>query len=187
MIDKLAVLEHYEASFNGKSADEHLPPTSDRAVFDHPFCVWEFPSTHDRPYWKYATFGMCFRKVQDRDPIELHLFSPVQDRKHVELLSAIAHFHLTAGALWEGHVVNFGRPWLPKSRCSYGLISKPYVDGPDLEYCPIPVVGMIRFLWLLPITSEERNLALNSGLEALEARFDRAQLDFLDAARASTV
>jgi hypothetical protein len=124
----------------------------------------------------------------DAERLELHLFSPTQADSHVELLTVVAHYHRTGSSLGLGHTVNFGRPWLPHSKCKYGLISLPYLDGPDLENYTCKSVGEeIRFLWLIPITKRERDYKTQNGLEALEARFEEAQFDYLDPSRRSVV
>jgi hypothetical protein len=134
--------------------------------------------------WTYATCGMAACRTEN--PIELHLFSPVRCEKHVELLTAIAHYHCTSQALGLGHTVNFGRPWIAASECDYGVISLPYLDGPSIEeFHPGGNAPMIRCLWLVPITKADRDFKVTFGLEALEERFERAKFNFLDPARAS--
>jgi hypothetical protein len=105
-----------------------------------------------RDMWTYATCSVS--TALDEEPIELHLFSPVQAEELVELLTVVAHFHITGARLGLGHTVNFGRPWLPGSRCSFGLISHPYLDGPSLEVARGPAFRReVRCLWLIPITA----------------------------------
>lgn len=53
-----------------------------------------------------------------------------------------AHFHRTGSALGLGHTVNFGRPWLPGSSCTHGLVSLPYLFGPELEWLQQPSTRM---------------------------------------------
>jgi hypothetical protein len=123
---------------------------------------------------------------RDEAPLELHLLSPVATTEHVELLTAVAHYHRTGARLGLGHTVNFGRPWLPGSRCTHGLISLPYLDGPDLEI--LSVDGKtVRFLWLIPITKEEVEFKKKNGLEALEARLEEANFAYGDPKRPSVV
>lgn len=93
------------------------------------FRVLVFRPNERRKMWTYASCGMS--QQSDAVPLELHLFSPVQTDLHVELLTAIAHYHVTGEYLDLGHTVNFGRGWLPGSQC---LISLPYLDGPTLEW-----------------------------------------------------
>ena len=118
--------------------------------------------------------------------LELFLLSPCQTESHVELLTAIAHYHQTGARLALGHTVNFGRPWLEKSRCSFGLISLPCPFGPPLENARV-VVQSARVLWLLPITSDERDFKAASGLPALEELFEKQQFNYLDPMRCSVV
>jgi hypothetical protein len=154
---------------------EQLPPNFGVLVFK--------PGLH-RKMWTYATCGMS--QQSDAVPLELHLFSPIQAEAHVELLTVIAHFHATGACLDVGHTVNFGRPWLPQSKCDHGLISLPYLDGPKLEWLALPE-RRIRFLWLVPITVDELRFKKTHGLEALENRFEERQFNYLDPARSSVV
>jgi len=133
----------------------------------------------------YATSGMSL--PDDDEPLELHLLArttpqPVDDL--VELMTIVAHYHRTGRRVGLGHTVNFGRPWLPDSTCTSGLISLPYLDGPKLEWSESPPT---RFLWLLPITVAEREFRHRHGLEALEDRFEASGFDYLDPARSSVV
>lgn len=148
------------------------------------FQVMSFPPRQGRSLWTYATYGMS--RADDVEPLELHLFSPVADNGIVELLFAVAHFHRTGSKLNLWHTVNFGRPWLGNSLCTHGLVSLPYLDGPDLENLHGPL-GTIKFYWLIPITREELALKKKSGIEALEARFEEAAFDYSDPARKSVV
>jgi hypothetical protein len=131
----------------------------------------------------YAT--CCMSTPQETDGLELHMLvresdRAIADRSLVELLTVVAHYHRTGRRLGLGHTVNFGRPWLPDSRCTHGLISLPYLDGPRLEWMEDP---RVRFLWLIPITPEEAEFKKQNGLEALEERFEAANFDYLDPAR----
>jgi hypothetical protein len=138
----------------------------------------------------YAT--RCMSQPEDDERLELHLFTrrgtarsvPAERDSLVELLTVVAHYHRTGQRLGLGHTVNFGRPWLEGSGCSYGLISLPYLDGPDLEWSEAP---RIRFLWLIPITEAELQYKKASGLEALEQKFEELQFDYLDPLRPSVV
>ena len=120
--------------------------------------------------------------------LELHLFSPSQYHFHLELLTVIAHYHRTGNRLELGHTVNFGRPWMEGSACEFGLVSLPYLDGPEVEdFFPEHGQSVVKCLWLIPITKTECKYKAENGLEALERRFDEAELDYLDPFRFSTV
>jgi hypothetical protein len=124
----------------------------------------------------------------DDFPIELHLFSEVQTSAHVELLTAVAHYHKTGSLLDLGHTVNFGRPWMNHSKCTHGLISLPYLDGPRLEKLEMPDLRQfVRCLWLVPVTASEVEYVKSWGLEALEKKFDEKEFNYLDPGRPSVV
>jgi hypothetical protein len=124
----------------------------------------------------------------DSSRLELHLFSPVQNEDHVELLTVIAHYHRTGNTLALGHSVNFGRPWFRESSCDYGLISLPYLDGPSLEHLRTDKSELdVQFLWLMPITKAERDYKKAQGIEALEQRFEDIGVDYLNPTRPSAV
>lgn len=134
--------------------------------------------------WAYATCGMT--PTAERDLLELFLLSPCQTEKHGELLTLIAHYHQTGARLGLGHTVNFGRPWLEPSLCSFGLLSLPYTIGPRLENARFAGTT-VRVLWLLPITLAERDFKVDAGLTALEDLFERRQVDYLNSNRPSVV
>lgn len=148
------------------------------------FTVIEFPLSTVRSMWTYATAGMS--QPGDDLPVELHLFSPKPSQSHVELLTAIAHYHRNEAQLGMGHTVNFGRPWMPGSLCDHGLISLPYLDGPDLEILEIED-NTVHFLWLIPITRHELEFKKKNGLEALEKEFDKHNFNYLDPLRDDVV
>jgi len=179
--DIVQIAEHYKRCWStvGEVVKWRLGPVEQ---LPREFCVLIFAPREHRKMWTYATCGMS--QQGDAPPLELHLFSPVRAEAHVELLTVIAHFHLTGAYLDVGHTVNFGRPWLPKSQCDHGLISLPYLYGPKLEWLELPE-RHIRFLWLIPITAGELRLKKDQGLEALERRLEERQFNYLDPMRSS--
>jgi hypothetical protein len=177
------IKSHYENIWSniGNSIQWKLGPIKDLPAG---FSILEFEPTTKRKMWTYATCGMSH--INDSNPIELHIFSPVQERTLVELLTVIAHFHVTECSLYLDHTINFGRPWLPSSSCEYGLISLPYLDGIQLEELTIEN-SCIHFLWLIPITSQEVHYKREKGIEALEEEFERQNFNYLDPSRKSVV
>jgi hypothetical protein len=177
------VRQHYENCWNSKSR-ECLWKSGPINQLPRGFCILVFPPSSRRKMWTYATCGMS--QQADAEPIELHLFSPVEEDLHVELLTSVAHYHLTGAYLGVGHTVNFGRPWLPTSNCDHGLVSLPYLDGPALEWLDLGQ-GRIRFLWLIPVTAAEVEFKKRRGVEELESRMDAAQFNYLDPLRKGLV
>jgi hypothetical protein len=124
-------------------------------------------------------------QLADEDRLEIHLFtkkSQGPSSEIIEVLTAVAHYHRTGRALGLGHSVNFGRPWVAGSACTHGLLSLPYLDGPDLEWLAAP---RVRFLWMIPITEAEVRFKKTHGMEALEQKLEESRFDFLDPLRAS--
>jgi len=148
----------------------------------HDFYIVKSNPRADRPVWTYATAGMsnCTRVAG----LELHMFSNEETDEVSEILAAVAHFHLTGSQLDLGHTVNFGKPWTGTSRCTYGLISLPYLDGPNLENF---FVGdrVVKCFWLIPITLNERQYKIKHGLEALEELFESGGVDYANPNRLS--
>lgn len=150
------------------------------------FRVLRFPPRSERKMWTYATVGMS--QSGDENRLELHMFAPEEREEVVELLVATAHYHRTGQSLKLGHSVNFGRPWLPGSQCDHGLISLPYLDGPQLEWLGSRDDGVkTRFLWLIPVTSGELAFARRNGRDALEEEFQKSRFNYLDPERRSVV
>src|SRR5262249_25954822 len=120
---------------------------------------------------------------------ELHLLSPAEYSGHIELLTVVAHYHRTGHPLDViGSTVNFGREWMPGSSLTYGLISRPYRDGPSLEVLSDRNGAVLaRCYWLLPITPSEREYKKVFGLEKLEVLFDQHGLQYADPHRAPVV
>ena len=150
----------------------------------HGFSVLRFPPRGDRKMWTYAT--RCMSLPEDAKPIELHMFSPREAVEVVELLVVTSHFHRTSTKLDVGHSVNFGRPWLDASACEFGLISRPYLDGPKLEIM-LQASREISFYWLIPVTKFEVEFKKKNGIERLEGEFDRSGFDYVNPARRSVV
>lgn len=177
------VAAHY-AQFWGP-AGRPMPFAGARAL-DLPadFAVLGYPPSNLRPFWTYATCGMS--QPTDLKAVELFMTAPYSAPEVVELLHATAHFHRAGAALAPGSTVNFGRPWMGASACSFGLVTLPYLDGPRLETA---TVGgrQAKVYWLLPITPQETAFMKAKGLAELEEAFRREPISFLDPRRPSAV
>ena len=159
------------------------PAPPNRAPSPSP-TVLVFRPRRERALWTYASCGMSDPSLPN--PLELHLFSKREDQSLIELLTIVADYHRTGSPLGLHHTVNFGRPWLEGSRCDYGLISLPYLDGPKLEEMRY-LNYIVRCLWLIPITRAERDFKANNGVEALERLFDAPPFDYAEPSRPSVV
>lgn len=179
------IVHHYEQVWSNCAKQCHWQRGPIRDLPDG-FCVLEFPPTQQRSAWTYAT--SCMSQAKDNICVEIFLLAPLQSDRHVELLTAVSHFHRTGSQIRLGDSVNFGSPWIPGSSCSYGLISLPYLDGPTLEVLELPEFGTsVHCLWLVPITAQEVAYKKQYGVEALESKFDEQQLNYVDPTRQSVV
>lgn len=178
------IQRHYELQWSvGKRRTWGQGPTNE---LPSEFFVLEFPPRDSRNMWTYAT--CCMSQRNDINPVEIHLFSDMQDESHVELLTAIAYYNRTGERLDLAHTVNFGRPWRPGSECSYGILSLPYLDGPSLEVMRIDGTSKsVRCLWLVPVTLKEVEFAKRNGMEALEQKFEECGFDYVEPRRPSVV
>lgn len=108
---------------------------------------------------------------------EFLLCSREADPSLVEILAAVVYYHHTQG-LDVGHTFPIGRPWVAGASLDYFLLSLPYPFGPDLENCWVEG-HHVRLLWLLPVYESECRFRQTEGLEALESRFEAAEIDWL--------
>jgi len=178
------IKQHYEDNWNGKAVSLNWTSGPFEKLYKD-FSILEFKPTQKHNMWTYATCGMS--QLEDEPKIELHLFSPEECDDLIELLTIVAHYHRTGHKLGMGHTVNFGRPWYSNSKCNYGLLSIPYLDGPQLEWLHISNTSAVRFLWLVPVTKEEVEFKKRNGLEALENEFEKKTLDYVNPLRESVV
>lgn len=178
---RAALLAHYERRFSTSlwARRWHEPPHPSLTPLPAEFEVRKYKRDADSAL--FAT--VCMSGAEDPKPLELHIIAADDEAtgsRSVFLLTVTAHFHRTGRRLDVGHTVNFGEPWVPDGACSRGLVSRPYFDGPDFEREP---TQGIRCAWLLPVTDSEVNYKIEFGLDALESKFEAAQINALDWAR----
>jgi len=178
------IIDHYKRVWSNQS-NPYFWDKGPIEKLPHDFRILEFPPTSNRQMWTYATCSMS--QPEDKSPIELHIFSSVQDTSLVELLTTVVYYHRNTNSLDLNHTVNFGRPWQGESFCEYGFISLPYLDGPDLENLCLSDQGkQIKFYWLIPVTELEVKYKSKFGIAALEKKFDEG-LNYIDPLRQSLV
>jgi hypothetical protein len=151
------------------------------------FCILEFTPSSSQSMWIYAT--CCMSNLNnDKNQVELHLFSSEQDHSLIELLTAVAAYHCenNSNRLGLHHTVNFGRPWQKESICDYGFISLPYLDGPKLENGKIDNHDL-KFYWLIPVSKREVEFKKEYGVDSLEDKFETLGLDYINPSRESLV
>lgn len=149
------------------------------------FSVLRFSPGPKTKLWSYSSLGASSPRNEEEERLEFLLLSPRCDDRVVELVTMVAHYHRTEH-LGLRHIFAIGEPWLDQSRCDCMATSLPYPFGPTLE--KLDSSGWhARILWLVPITSSEREFARDQGLEELEARFDAARLSYWEIDREAVV
>lgn len=137
--------------------------------------------------WIYSSCGAWKVPTAEDSRYEFFLMAPSENAAHVETLTMLASFH--ADGRYEvgpGSIINLGRPWIDGSLCDHALVSLPYMQGSEFEWLEVGSGFLkVRFLWLVPITWQEANLARNSGIEALEELLEEHGVDVLDFGRKS--
>ena len=177
------IRKHLVEFFAGHKHTEHiwtLGPAQEE--FPH-LRIVEFAPGPKSDLWIYTSIGAW--KAQESPRLEFLIIGPKQDQRHVELLSMTTWYHGHHG-LGHGHTLPIGEPWLPNSECNYLLVSTPYPFGPSLEICNVED-WHVHILWLLPITSAERDYKVQHGLEELEQQFEKAELEYWEPKRSSVV
>jgi hypothetical protein len=179
------IKEHYISNW-GSNFEEKIWTAGPINELDNKLTILEFKPTDKRKMWTYATCGMS--AFSHEKPVELHLFSAIQDSSILELLTSVVYFHNVDQNLNLGHTVNFGRPWQGNSDSSYGLISLPYLDGTDIELLdPGDNHNIVSCYWLIPITLQERDYKMQNGLDALEEKLEKSRFNYLDSERKSII
>jgi hypothetical protein len=179
------IIQHYKDFWKAEDPSIFM---FDKGPFDklpHNFRVLEFQPRQNRTMWTYAT--CCMSQENDLEPMEIHIFSWDQDRSVIELLTALAYYHINTRRIGLSHTVNFGRPWKENSTCTYGLISLPYLDGPAFENYYLPRDDkLVKFFWLIPVTEDEVLYKRQFGVELLERKFGKG-FNYIDPLRKSVV
>jgi len=178
------LVAHYEKNWRQRATyrrllrgpGHHLPRS---------FKVLEFPPGKQREVWTYATCGMS--PPEDRHRRELHVFAPHESIEPVEILYETTVFHRKGTRLRAGASFNIGRPWMDRSKCSWGLVANPFLDGPKLEHLGTDDERDVTCLWLIPITRSERDYKVEFGIDALTSLFSERGVNFLDPERPSVV
>lgn len=182
MLRRLRVLEEHVRRFVvGRNADVTTWLAGPVLDANPHFRVLRVEPESPHGLWTYASVGGWACTAEAEYGLEFVLAVQDPNPRAVELLAMTVSYN-RAGALGLGHTVPIGEPWLPGSRCDHLLVSLPYPFGPDLETCHVGD-RHVGFLWLLPITTGERDFKVSNGLEALESRFDEVGLEYWKADR----
>lgn len=177
------IRSHLDRFWPGRSQEEFVWTLGDIGKGLPGFRVRRIAPAERPDPWVYATVGAWQAAADNAHGTEFFLLSPREDPLHVELLAMVTNLHADSRyRLKVGSTMNIGRPWMEGSSADHLLVSLPYPYGPALEKCEIGE-HHIRFLWLVPITGTEAQLVHDEGLEALEDRLEKSNIDVISPTR----
>ena len=131
--------------------------------------------------WVYASIGAWEADPTGENRLEFIMTAPEEDLRQVELVTMVAYYH-HKHHLDHAHTLPMGEPWVENSSCDHLLVSLPYPFGTELEVCALGSEN-VSVYWLLPITRQERDFKVEHGLDALEQKFEDAELEYWDPQR----
>jgi hypothetical protein len=138
--------------------------------------------------WTFASIGAW--RATDGEPhgVEFVAVSRGQSAGVMRRLGIVAYYHAgpPENRLGAGHLLPIGEGWTESSTLESILVCRPYLWDPKLEHCQLSD-RHIQVLWLLPITAAEHDFARRHGVDALEERFEQAEIDYLDESRRSVI
>lgn len=136
--------------------------------------------------WAYVTIG-AWVGGDGPERTEFFLLSPVEEALHVETLAMLSYYHLDpTHPLRVGDSLAIGRPWLEGSNADRVIVTPAYSLPEDFELCSVGDLR-ITYRWLVPITEQESVYASEQGFAKLEERFEKSEVDLLNAVRPSLV
>ncbi len=133
--------------------------------------------------WTYVSRGASSRGFNAKRRLEFVIQAEEPDPRLVELVGMSCQYHHAEG-LAVGFTFPVGEPVLPESQLDHILVSIPYQFDEEFEDCG-EGDDLVQYVWLLPITREEREFKVKEGLEALEQLFEDAEVPYWDAWRDS--
>lgn len=180
-----ALEEHVRRYFAGHEIEPFIWDLGPIQSVNAHFRVLRIAPVAPHGVWVYVSVGGWAATENSDHGLEFILATQQPTPRAVELLAMTVYYN-QGGKLGLGHTVPIGEPWLPGSVCDHLLISLPYPWGPALEKSHVGD-RHVDFLWLLPISEEERQFKAADGLDALETLFDNTALKYWDATRASVL
>lgn len=135
----------------------------------------------------YASAGASFEPMEEGYGLEFFLVSREPDDQLARLLAMVAQLHADPRyPLSLGQVLEIGHPWLAGSECDHLLVCLPGPFGDDFEWLSTRE-RTVRFVWLLPVTRAEAELARTRGLGPLQEKLGAATVDVAARSRESVV
>lgn len=184
-----AVVAHVDATWPGRSIEVltfELGPLWDA----HPEMRFlELEPARDSGTWTYVSAGLAPLRTQHGVGHEFVIRAPHQERLMAELLAMAVWYALTGehDGVYDGHTLNIGEPWIEGSQATSLYVNKPYFVSRDFEFMRFDDALTTHILWLIPITSAERDFRHEHGQEAFERLLEQRRVNPTDPRRPSIV
>jgi hypothetical protein len=146
------------------------------------------PGHAGRDFWTLVTSGMSDLMMtlpegvnREYGRVELIFYCNEPKDSYTELLRTMAHFpHDNKTWLGSGHTMTNGNPPSPIFHESPGLdcfLFIPTIVSPENTFADLVTLAgdPVNLLWLVPITSAERDLKLQKGINAIYDLFDQVR------------
>lgn len=182
---QIASEAHVRSFFEGHEVSSHAYERGPMPELAPNFRVLEVNPGPKLGLWSYFSNGACDLSDGACGSLEFFICSEIQSPSMVEIVTMIGYYHHTR-TLGLYHTLPIGHAWVTGATCDHLLVSKPYPLGPQLEVCDRDSFHM-HFLWLLPITKEEREFKAAHGIEPLELLFDEQKIRYWNPVRDSVV
>ena len=176
---------HVREFFEGHEVSTHVFDRGPMPTMAPEFRVLEVGPGPKFGLWSYFSNGACDLSDGDCGCLEFFIAISAPDPAMVEIITMIGYYHHTR-TLGLHHTLPIGHSWTGASACDHLLVSKPYPLGPSLEVCNRDGFHM-HFMWLLPVTKEEREFKASKGIEPLEQLFDEHRIQYWNPLRPSVV
>jgi Suppressor of fused protein (SUFU) len=139
--------------------------------------------------WTYISAGAAELLAREGVGHEFVIRAPQQERLMAEVLAMVVWYALTGDhdGVFDGHTLNIGAPWIEGSHATSLYVNKPYFVSHEFEFMRFGDKLTVHFLWLVPITPEERDWRHEHGQEAFERRLETERIDPTDPHRPSVV
>jgi Suppressor of fused protein (SUFU) len=190
----LNVREKHYQRFLGPLTQNVWHSTDEKAVH---IDIYQFAPTRKRPYWTLITGGMSDRRQLEPKECADHMSPRAEILMYVpeprgwmfSVLKGLAEMPFDDNTyLHWWHTVPNGMPMtaVPSLLTSYFFLP-PYFE--EEGFANLQIAGdEVDFLWMIPITEAEREFAMEHGSQALERRFEEADIPpVLDESRESLV
>ncbi len=171
------IKKEYETLW-GKASREIKPDVSADILKDFPeLKILEFPPSRLHKNWIYATLGMSSIAANKDELPEVHIYASDNSSASIEAITSLMEYSQYK-PLKFGDIFPCFKDNKKHSGCSYITLAYSECDGEGFKELFFDKKEVL-FIWLLPITHNEKKLVEEKGLDALEDKlFEKSITDY---------